>query len=200
MLDHHDALASGSLHRHQARALPGVRCRGRLDFYDTVVLGSLRSPGITRLRRYYGPIPHPLRPDLPLTGCRLRARPHRLGFPCSGRSPCPACHRPYPGGTAWTRSLVLSSQHRPSPLSGRVGSHVILFEACSAFTRVTACMRAESPSRPFDIGVFQRNSLPPLTAPTASGWSDPLPGGTLTHWRSPSLHGTPDSPILVAQG
>ena len=49
-------------------------------------------------------------------------------------------------------------------------------------------------SRPFFIGVFQRDSLPPLTAPTASGWNDQLPGGTLTHWRSPSLHGTPDSP------
>src|SRR4029450_1831011 len=47
--------------------------------------------------------------------------------------------------------------------------------------------------RPLFIGVFQRDSLPPLTAPTASGWSDQLPGGTLTHWRSPSLHGTPDS-------
>jgi toxin ParE1/3/4 len=45
--------------------------------------------------------------------------------------------------------------------------------------------------RPFFIGVFQRDSLPPLAAPTASGWSDQLPGGTLTHWRSPSLHGTP---------
>ena len=45
-------------------------------------------------------------------------------------------------------------------------------------------------TRPFVLGVFQQKSLPPLTAPTASGWSDPLPGGTLTHWKSPSLHGT----------
>ena len=44
------------------------------------------------------------------------------------------------------------------------------------------------------IGVFQRDSLPPLTAPIASGWNDQLPGGTHTHWRSPSFHGTPDSP------
>ena len=124
----------------------------------------------------------------------MRSRPHRLGFPCSGRSPCHACRRHYPGGTAWTLSLVLSSQRRPSPLSDRVGSHIILFEACSAFTRVTACLRAESPTRPFDIGVLRRDSLPPLTAPTASGWSDPLPGGTLTHWRPPSLHGAPDRP------
>jgi hypothetical protein len=102
----------------------------------------------------------------------LRSRPHRVGFPCSGRSPCHACRRHYPGGTAWLLSLGLSRQRRPSPLCDRVGSHIILFEACSAFTHVTACMRAESPMRPFDIGVLQRDSLPPLTAPTASGWSD----------------------------
>jgi len=49
-------------------------------------------------------------------------------------------------------------------------------------------------TRPFFIGVLQRNSLPPLTAPTASGWSDQLPGGIFTHWKSPSLHGAPNIP------
>ena len=27
------------------------------------------------------------------------------------------------------------------------------------------------------------------TAPIATGWSDQLPGGIRTHWKSPPLHG-----------
>jgi hypothetical protein len=27
------------------------------------------------------------------------------------------------------------------------------------------------------------------TAPVATGWSDQLPGGIRTHWKSPPLHG-----------
>src|SRR5215471_14346797 len=33
----------------------------------------------------------------------------------------------------------------PSPLSGRVGVHITTFEACSSFTRVTACTVAHPP-------------------------------------------------------
>ena len=33
------------------------------------------------------------------------------------------------------------------------------------------------PGRPFFIGVLQPNSLPPCTAPTASGWSDSCRAG-----------------------
>jgi hypothetical protein len=33
----------------------------------------------------------------------------------------------------------------PSPLSGRVGVHITTFEACSSFTRVTACRVAHPP-------------------------------------------------------
>jgi hypothetical protein len=49
----------------------------------------LPSTGITRLRRYYGPLRHPKRPGLSLAGVRLRGTPpHRMGFPCCVRSPC----------------------------------------------------------------------------------------------------------------
>src|SRR5450830_1103768 len=68
-----------------------------------------------------------------------------MGFPCSGRFPCHACHRHYPGGTDRAHSLYVPGRLRPSPSVGRVGSHIRLFEACSTFTHVTACMRAESP-------------------------------------------------------
>src|SRR3974390_1934320 len=40
---------------------------------------------------------------------------------------------------------VSSLSVQPSPLSGRVGVHIITFEACSSFTRVTACRVARLP-------------------------------------------------------
>jgi hypothetical protein len=45
-------------------------------------LRPLPSTGATRSQRYYGPIRHPGRPGLSLTGVRLRVtRPHGSGFP-----------------------------------------------------------------------------------------------------------------------
>src|SRR5690242_18427843 len=58
----------------------------------------------------------------------------------------PACRRQYPGRFDGICSLVRSHQLRPSPKPGRVGSCISLFEACSAFTHVTACTLAKSPS------------------------------------------------------
>jgi len=46
-------------------------------------------------------------------------------------------------------------QRRPSPLNRRVGFRITLFEACSAFTRVTACTLAESPEATLYTGVLQ---------------------------------------------
>jgi hypothetical protein len=51
-----------------------------------------------------------------------------------------------PAGLIETCSLMRFHQLRPSPKPGRVGSCITLFEACSAFTHVTACTLAKSPS------------------------------------------------------
>src|SRR5215471_12359375 len=53
-------------------------------------------------------------------------------------------------GARWLASgalprLVSSLSVLPSPLSGRVGVHITTFEACSSFTRVTACTVAHPP-------------------------------------------------------
>src|SRR5215475_4278407 len=40
---------------------------------------------------------------------------------------------------------VSSLSMQPSPLSWRVGVHIVTFEACSSFTRVTACRVAHPP-------------------------------------------------------
>jgi hypothetical protein len=64
------------------------------------------------------------------------------------------------------------SQHlRPSLSLSQVGSRVTRFEACSAFTHVTACVLAESPIVTLSIGGFS-GFIASTTAPIATGWSD----------------------------
>jgi hypothetical protein len=56
----------------------------------------------------------------------------------------PACRAQYPGGP--NRCVSVSSLFpRPSPVNWRVGIHDFTFEACSGFTRVTACKVAARP-------------------------------------------------------
>jgi hypothetical protein len=65
------------------------------------------------------------------------------------------CRRHYPGGTIGFLSLYPSArkkylrQRRPSPNLRRVGSHITRFEACSTFTRVTACLLPNPSTRAF---------------------------------------------------
>ena len=73
---------------------------------------------------------------------------HRWDFPCCVWSTLLACRRHYPGRSHGIYSLVPFHALRSSPKPGRVGSCISLFEACSAFTHVTACTLARSPSDP----------------------------------------------------
>ena len=73
-----------------------------------------------------------------------------MGFPCCGRISLSCMPSPIPRWDRWVGSLSLGftfphQRRRPSPYDRRVGSHITCFEACSAFTRVTACLLAESP-------------------------------------------------------
>ena len=77
------------------------------------------------------------------------------------------------------QSLHTGLQQRPSPHLCRVGSHIVRFRACSAFTRVTACLLAESPKATLSIegfGSFVASTVAPIT----TGRSDSLPGGNCT--------------------
>jgi hypothetical protein len=59
-----------------------------------------------------------------------------------------------------------------------VGDHIGLFEACSTFTRLTACRLAASPKR--HICLEGSDGLVTSTAaPIATGWSDPVAGWEL---------------------
>src|SRR5258706_5435004 len=73
-----------------------------------------------------------------------------------------------------TCCVCLELRSLPSPglprYGRRVGLHIVLFEACSAFPRVAACTLALSPIRDTLIeGLSQYVTC--RTAPIASGWS-----------------------------
>jgi len=107
-------------------------------------------------------------------------RPHPTGLPVL---------RPIPlythaGATTPVGSLAAVAHphqgRRPSPNFGRVGSHVTLSEACSAFTHVPACMLAKPPKAALCTEGFG-SFVTSTTAPIATGRSDQLPGGIRTH-------------------
>src|ERR1700686_4001522 len=111
-------------------------------------LRSLSSPGITRLQRYYEPLRHPKAPGLSLAGFRLVVADHALGLPVFRTLSLCTCCRHYPGAAAGRTASLTSPSRISLPRKGRrVGLRLVLFEACSAFTRVTACTLAPSPIR-----------------------------------------------------
>src|SRR5215475_9125879 len=153
-------------------------------------LGLLPSPGITRLQRYYGPLRHPSAPGLSLAGVRLIISDHTLGLPVLRALSLCTCCRHYPG--AATGRIPRSSHPAVSAFPGRgrrVGLHIDLFEACSAFTRVAACTLARSPIRDPLIEGF-RHFVTSMTAPIASG-AGANRRGPCTHWKAPPCHGAP---------
>ena len=125
------------------------------------------------------PPPHTARPD-----------PH--GLPVGGHAPPPLgflvllnvslCRHAIaitPVGPQ-LQSLHVELPQRPSPSHCRVGSHIVRFEACSAFTRVTACLLAELPKATLSIEGFG-SFVTSTVAPIATGRSDSLPGENCTH-------------------
>ena len=100
------------------------------------------------------------------------------------------CHRQYPGGTGRCSHRSLPDRWQPSPFPRRVGFRITCFEACAAFTRVVACVVAEPPEAARCIGVLQTMSLPPPSAPTATGWSDSCRAGfaPAEDWRLLTAH------------
>ena len=69
-------------------------------------------------------------------------------------------------------SRLHPSRHISLPRKGRrVGLHIVLFEACSAFTRVAACTFALSPIRDMQSEGFS-HFVTSMTTPVAFGRSD----------------------------
>src|SRR5205823_10858414 len=83
---------------------------------------------------------------------------------------------PLPRQDRWNPSAhtVPSSSAFPVPQAGRLLHH--RFEACSAFTHVTACTLAESPMRP-STPKAPAASLPPPLLRLLPGGANQFPGG-----------------------
>src|SRR5712672_2245355 len=157
-------------------------------------LRSLPSTGVIRLQRYYEPLRHPEAPGLSLTGSRLIIPDHALGSPVLRTLSLCTCCRHYPGAATGCTCFAHSPRRISLPRKGcRVGLRIVLFEACSAFTRVTACTLALSPIRDTHSEGFSyfvtSIAAPVLPAGAVAGWDlHPLESAALSRR-------TPDSDI-----
>jgi hypothetical protein len=145
---------------------------------------ALPSAGVTRLRRYYDPLRVPAEPLSLLRALEFTSA--RTGVPPLAQTTFPACRAHCPGGPEPVRISVASRPVQPSPLFRRVGVHNFTFEACSGFTRVTACKVAQPPEvafvtrlRPGPLPVQAACQLPDL--PTTI-WVGLSPTGDLRRW------------------
>jgi len=95
---------------------------------------------------------------------------------------------PLPRRSDWRYCLAHPSSRISLPRNGcRVGLRIVLFEICSAFTRVTACTLALSPIR--DSLTRRLQPLRYLHSCSGCFRLERLPGGAFTHWKAPPLHG-----------
>src|SRR5450432_1958141 len=109
--------------------------------------------------------------DLSLAGVRLVIADLALGLPVLRTLSLCTCRRQYPG-VATGRTLRSTRPAVSAFPDMAVGSAYTssFFEACSTFTRVTACTPALSPIRDTLIEGFS-HFVTSMTAPIASGWS-----------------------------
>src|SRR5262249_11783228 len=112
----------------------------------------------------------PARPACPSRASGWPSLTTLRGFPCCVRFPCV-----HAAATTPAQRLGVSVAQSPSRISlprkgCRVGLRIVLFEACSAFTRVAACTLAPSPIRDTLSEGFSY-LVTSIAAPVASGWS-----------------------------
>ena len=139
---------------------------------------ALCSAGITRLQRSYGPVRLPVPAAIPSDGVGTKLHRHWVSLSNAICLPNMPCSLP-----RWTEPVLVSVASRlvlPSPFPRRVGVHDFAFEACSSFTRVTACRVA----RPPYSGLCHEASTRPVSIfsskdePEDGGW------GFLRSWGS----------------
>ena len=180
-------------------ALEVIGLRHSPDLCSLPKRGRSQAPS---LRRHYPassviracPPPHTARPGP--RGLPVGDTTPPMGLPVLRRISLYTCRRHYPGlpaslgqagGTVGCARCSLPQRRRPSPKFRRVGSRIALFEACSAFTHVTACILAESPCDPLHRRLRRFRCLRPRSG--CFRLEQHLSGGTLTHWRSAPFHG-----------
>ena len=158
----------------------------RLITNPVVLRRLLRLPSTeaSSLHRHYpassvlqaSPPPQTARPvsrELPVDPLAIAAGASRVAF-------SPLCLHAVATTPAGWRKLFAHTlpPRRPSPTPRRVGTCIMDFEACSAFTHVTACTLAESPLRPSSTG-GSSSFVTSTAAPIATGRNEPVPGWDL---------------------
>ena len=100
-------------------------------FNVSLELRSLPSAGVTRFRRYFGPLRHPIAPSLTVTGLRLVVTTdHATGLPVLRALSLCTCCRHYPGAaTGGTASLI-------RPALSAFPERVVGSACASAFSRL----------------------------------------------------------------
>src|SRR5262245_24508189 len=93
---------------------------------------------------------------------------------------------PLPRCSGWASSSLVSPNRVSLPrFHVRIGLHIVLFEVCSAFTRVAACTLARSP---YVVTAIRRlQTLRLLHVCSGRFRLERSPGGACTHWKSPAL-------------
>ena len=105
----------------------------------------------------------------------LRRDPPPDGPPPITRITFPTCRAHYPGGPEQVLCWFLPRPRGLPRYLRRVGIHDFTFEACSSFTRVTACRLLNRPTRPLSRG-FNPAGYPAERSPATrsnrqlSGW------------------------------
>src|SRR5882724_8693175 len=98
-------------------------------------------------------------------------------------------------GAFWLMAIARSPRRasslsvQPSPFLRRVGVHIFTFEACSSFTRVTACKVAHPPFVGF-IARLRPSQFPGSDARKLSSPTNNYLSGSFPHWRSAPLRRT----------
>jgi hypothetical protein len=137
---------------------------------------------------------HWSRLGLSLTGVQLVILDHALRLPVLRTLSLCTCCRHYPGAAAGRILAHLTSRISLPRKGRRVGLHIVLFEACSAFTRVTACTLALSPIRDPLIGRLRSSRH--LHDCSDYFRLERLPDGTFTHRKSATFsRRTPEADI-----
>ena len=149
------------------------------------------------IRDSYEPLRHPKAPGL----CRHRrpvGRPRpRQGASRVARAFLVYVLSPLPRHSHWRYCSAHPSSDVSLPRNGcRVGLCIDLFEACSAFTHVTARTLALPPIR----GSLIRRLQPLRYLHSCSGCFrlERLPGGARTRWKAPPFHGARQLESVVA--
>ena len=136
----------------------------------------------------------PGRPTCPSRAPSWSSLLHALGLPVLPTLSLRACCRRYPGAATGAVASLFPSSRISLPRKGdRVALRIDLFEACSAFTRVTARTLAGPPYVARCVGGVSR-FVTSMTAPTTSGWSIRRAGFAPTAKRHLSTAHTLSSP------